>query len=106
MEHECFHAGIVAQPFITGFMRRHYPFELHWAVPVRCGRDASVIGTEAEQERRVGEARSTQLSDVVLTARTHLGSSGVPYMRVVSPYDTFAAGAVEIEQPLESVELC
>ena len=56
MQHESLDFGVVTDPFIAGIVRRPYPLDLHRSVPVRGGRNGSMVGTEANQECRLGES--------------------------------------------------
>src|SRR5579864_7680868 len=103
-KHEVWDPAIVRESLVAVGERGAYRLHLHRLVPVRGGRDGALVRAKADRIAGATEPAPAQVTDVVLVPGRHLGRRRIPHVRVVSPYDRLARGAVELEQILQRRE--
>src|SRR5579872_117379 len=78
--------------------------DLHWSVPFARRCDDAAMSAESDQISPITEHPPTQMAEIVLIPRGHLGRRRISDMRVVSPDNSLAFRPVVIQQVLERLE--
>src|SRR5206468_5342357 len=85
IDHEPRQADFVKEIFVTATQRRSHVLSFRARAPVGCRGHCAVIRAESDENGFLAKTFANQLTDVKLTALTHLGGARITEMGIVRP---------------------